>query len=195
MNSEREDHRTRPQIQDLEALLREAATKTAAPVEAWDPPYCGDIGLSIGADGTWFYQGSAIRRVQLSKLFARVLRRDEDGRYFLVTPAEKVDVKVEDAPFVAVEMEVRGRDEDQALVFRTNLDDVVICGADHPLRFALESESGGVKPYVKVRGRLEALLSRALTYDILELAETDAAGRAGVRSGGEFFLVDPDQAE
>jgi hypothetical protein len=163
-------------------------------VESWDPPYCGDIGLKITADGRWHYQGSPIHRERLVKLFARVMRRDEDGRHYLVTPAEKVDVLVEDAPFVAVEMERRGAGVDQTLLFRTNLDDVVACGPERPLRFAVDRD-GGCKPYVRVRGRLEALLSRALTHDLLELAieaQTDN-GAIGVWSGGEFFEIKGDQ--
>lgn len=189
MTSMREDRQGRPQIQGLESLLRGARAQSAAPVDSWDPPYCGDIGLKIGADGTWFYRGSAIRRPQLTQLFARVLRRDEDGRYYLVTPAEKVDVAVEDAPFLAVEMEVRGEGENQSLIFRTNLDDVVTAGANYPLRFA-EGARGGVKPFVKVRGRLEALISRALTYDLLELATDDGSGCSGIWSDGCFFRVE-----
>lgn len=186
-----EDHSSRPQIQGLEALLRAAGATRDAPVDQWEPPYCGDIGLAIAADGTWFYRGSQIARPKIVKLFARVLRRDEDGRYYLVTPAEKVDVAVEDAAFMAVEMEIRGEGREQQLIFRTNVDDVVTCGADHPLLFVEEAGSGGLKPYVKVRGRLTALVARAITYDLLELAEEDGSGGSGIWSGGSFFRLDP----
>ena len=110
-------------------------TRRPAPVENWHPPYCGDIGLKIRRDGTWLYRDSPIRRPALVKLFAGVLRKDEDARTYLVTPAEKVDVEVEDAPFLAVEMEASGAGREQQLVFRTNVDDVVACGPEHPLRF------------------------------------------------------------
>src|SRR5262245_51830070 len=126
-------------ISGLEALLKEQAGTQLPPVERWNPPYCGDIGLAIRADGTWFYQGSPIGRKPLVKLFARVLRRDEDGRHYLVTPMEKVDIAVADAPFLAVEMDVAGQGPDQLLTFRTNVDDVVRCGHRHPLRFASEA--------------------------------------------------------
>ena len=175
-------------IGGLEAILRAQAGKGPAPVERWNPPYCGDIGMTIRADGTWFYQGSPIGRMALVKLFAGVLRRDADGRHYLVTPVEKVDVAVADAPFMAVEMEVRGEGAARTLVFRTNVDDIVACGPANPLRFAIEAAAGGLKPYLAVRGRLEALVTRALYYDLVELAEPiDQAGGLGIRSGGALF--------
>jgi hypothetical protein len=174
----------------LDELLRQAAASGTPPVEQWDPPPCGDIGLAIRADGTWLYQNSPIRRPAMVKLFASVLRKDDDGRTYLVTPAEKVDVAVADAPFLAVEMRVLGAGGEQELVFRTNVDDVVRCGAANPLRFAAESPGGGLKPYVRVRGRLEALLTRALVYELAALAVEEERGGAlvtGVWSGGAFF--------
>jgi hypothetical protein len=171
----------------LEDLLKDVDAQGAAPVEQWNPPYCGDIGLSVARDGRWFYQGGVIPRPALVKLFARVLRRDVDGRFYLVTPAEKVDVAVEDAPFLAVEMQRVGEDREQALIFRTNVDDVVRCGPDHPMRFVIEGGGSGFKPYVHVRGRLEALLTRALVYDLVEFAEAGPEGASGIWSGGAFF--------
>ena len=181
-------------IGGLEAILRAQAGKGPAPVERWNPPYCGDIGLEILRDGTWLYQNSPIGRKPLVKLFARVLRKDADGRTYLVTPAEKVDVKVADAPFLAVEMEVRGEGTEQALVFRTNVDDIVTCDASHPLRFAVEPGSGGLKPYLIVRGRLEALVTRALYQDLVALAVEDVnwPGRIGLWSAGAFFPLSPE---
>lgn len=172
----------------LEAMLRDQDKDRLPPVESWNPPYCGDIGMAIAADGTWFYQGSPIGRKPLVKLFSRVLRRDPDGRHFLVTPVEKVDVAVADAPFLAVEMDVKGEGAAQELIFRTNVDDVVRCNADHSLHFVEEARSGGLKPYLLVRGRLEALVTRALYYDLVELAiEEGDGGQLGVWSGGAFF--------
>jgi hypothetical protein len=174
----------------LEAMLKAQGLAGAAPVERWNPPYCGDIGLKIAASGVWFYQGSPIGRMALVKLFARVLRRDTDQRHYLVTPAEKVDVAVDDAPFLAVEMQVDGAGEAQTLVFRTNVDDVVRCGPANPIRFALEAAGGGLKPYVLVRGRLEALVTRAVYYDLVELAvprRADSHATLGVWSGGAWF--------
>jgi len=177
-------------IEGLEALLKTGSNSGPAPVERWDPPYCGDIGLAIGADGLWHYQGSPIGRMPLVKLFARVLRRDGDGRTYLVTPAEKVDVRVEDAPFLAVEMQVEGEGAGQQLVFRTNVDDIVRCGPEHPLRFVEEPGSGGLKPYLLVRGRLEALVTRALYYDLVEMAVPQHGrdpDRLGIWSGGVWW--------
>ncbi len=176
-------------INGLEEIVRVAAGQGAAPVERWNPPYCGDIGLAIQADGTWTYRGSPIGRMALVKLFARVLRKDGDGRTYLVTPAEKVDVAVADAPFLAVEMEVRGEARAQEIVVRTNVDDIVSIGPSHPLRFAEEPGSGGLKPYVLVRGRLEALVTRALYYDLVELAEEGDHGTPGLWSGGAWFAL------
>jgi hypothetical protein len=173
-------------IAGLEALLKAQGGKGPAPVEKWNPPYCGDIGIRIRSDGVWFYQGSPIGRLPLVKLFASVLRKDEDGRHYLVTPAEKVDVAVDDAPFLAVEMEVRGKSRAQSLVFRTNVDDIVTAGPEHPIRFAIEPGSQGLKPYLHVRGRLEALVTRALYYDLVELAADEGNG-LGLWSGGTFF--------
>jgi len=176
----------------LEGLLQAASEGGAAgvrPVEKWNPPYCGDIGMAIRRDGTWMYQGSPIGRIALVKLFASILRKDEDGRTYLVTPAEKVDVQVEDAPFLAVEMAVSGEGREQSLTFRTNLDDVVTVDAAHPLRFETSGPDGGLKPYVLVRGRLEALCTRAVYAELVEsaVAADDGGDEVGVWSGGAWW--------
>ena len=140
------------------------------------------------------YQGSPIGRMPLVRMFARVLRRDADGRTYLVTPAEKVDVAVADAPFLAVEMHVDGAGRDQVLAFRTNVDDVVRCGPEHPLWFVEEPGSGGLKPYLRVRGRLDALVTRAIYYDLVELAtpgEPSGHDRLGIWSGGVWWEMKP----
>jgi len=182
---------TTVRIAGLEALMKAQAGKRLPPLEAWDPPHCGDIGLKIRADGTWLYQESPINRPALVKLFAGVLRKDADGKHYLVTPSEKVDVAVEDAPFLAVEMEVHGAGREQTLIFRTNVEDIVSVGPDHPLRFAVEEKAKGLKPYIVVRGRLEALVTRALYYDLIALAlEGEANGPSpGLWSGGRFFAL------
>ncbi len=183
----------RASIAGIEALLKAQSETGPAPVEKWNPPYCGDIGMAIRGDGVWMYQGSPIGRMPLVKLFARVLRRDADGRHYLVTPAEKVDVAVADAPFLAVEMQLEGEGRGQTLTFRTNVDDIVSVGPDHPLRFCEEADSGGLKPYVRVRGRLEALVTRALYYDLVELAVPldDSTDRLGLWSRGACFPLEP----
>jgi hypothetical protein len=179
-------------IAGLGALIAAQAGKGPAPVEQWHPPYCGDIGLKIRCDGVWLHRGSPIARMALVKLFARVLRKDADGRHYLVTPAERIDVAVDDAPFLAVEMEVRGQGAAQTLVFRTNVDDIVEAGPEHPVRFVTEPGSGGFKPYLLVRGRLEALVTRALCYDLAEIAAPGTEGGTGVWSGGAFFPMPQD---
>ena len=178
-------------IQGLADFISAQAKDGLPPVDKWNPPYCGDIGMAIGADGTWFYQGSPIGRKPLVKLFSRVLRRDDDGRHYLVTPVEKVDVDVADAPFLAVEMQIEGSGSEQQLVFRTNVDDIVQCGPDHPLRFVEEAGSGGLKPYVRVRGRLDALVTRAVYYDLVELAGPGEGDDETLYlwSGGERFAL------
>jgi len=172
------------------ARLAEAAAhgRGSAPVHLWNPAYCGEIDMRIAADGTWFYGGSPIGRPALVKLFASILRKDPE-RHVLVTPVERVGIRVDDAPFVAVEMATETPEDGGRLVFRTNVDDVVAVDADHPLRFE-RGAAGGLKPYLKVRGDLWALVKRALYYDLVALGETAAHEGEdwfGVRSGGRFF--------
>lgn len=158
------------------------------PVERWNPPFCGDIDMKIASDGTWFYQKTPIGRPALVKLFASVLKR-ENEKYFLVTPVEKVGLVVEDAPFLAVELAVVRTPHGPILNFRTNVDDHVSAGPGHALRFEPEA-TGGLKPYVHVRRGLWAKVTRALFYDLVALGEErDLDGKAmfGVISGGEFF--------
>jgi len=153
------------------------------------PQDCGDIGLRIARDGTWYYRDSAIGRRPLVKLFASVLRRETDGRYCLVTPAEKALVHVEDAPFLAVAMEVKGSGKRQRLTFRTNLDEVVEAGLEHPLSFRSE-KSGSFTPFVLVRAGLQARLTRPVYYELVAAAATETKGgkkEMGVWSGGTFF--------
>lgn len=164
-----------------------------APVHLWNPEYCGELDMRIAADGTWYYLGTPIGRKPLVKLFASVLRRDPE-RFVLVTPVERIGITVDDAPFVAVAMEVEGRGRGQTIAFRTNVDDVVEAGREHPLRFETELGTGGLKPYVLVRGGLEALVARAVFYDLVSLGEeheVDGRNFFGVWSGGEFFAMSP----
>jgi uncharacterized protein len=179
-------HQTPPPFGGLEAIAKSVEAKTLPPVESWNPPYCGDIGLEILRDATWQYQGSAITRAPLVALFASVLRKDEDGQTYLVTPAEKVLVRVADAPFLAVEMQVEGASDKQVIHLRTNLDEWVGVSPQHPLRFEAQLGTGGLKPYVRVRGRLDALLTRAIYLDLVTLAEANTAGGQtfGVWSAG-----------
>nr|WP_298094375.1 DUF1285 domain-containing protein [uncultured Shinella sp.] len=182
----------------LAALISRASAETGGrglpPVERWNPPFCGDIDMEIRADGTWFYLGTPIGRAPLVRLFSTVLRKDEDGKTYLVTPVEKVGIRIVDAPFLAVEMNVSGEGADRRLTFRTNVGDVVEAGQDHPLRFVISGENNELKPYLLVRGRLEALVSRAVMYDLVELGEVveiDRVEMFAVRSGGVVFPVMP----
>lgn len=174
----------------LDAIARSAGgvvqDRQAAPVHLWNPPYCGDIGLAIKADGTWMYRGSAITRRPLVELFASVLRKDEDGKTYLVTPAEKVDVAVADAPFIGVELRIEGLGENGNVGLRTNLDTWVTIDPAHPVRFVIQEPAGGLKPYVLIRGRLEALLSRAAYLDLVDHA-TVSGSEPGFWSGGRWW--------
>src|SRR5262245_42141391 len=161
----------------LAALIARAAGDAGAkarglpPVDRWNPPFCGDIDMEIRADGTWFYMGTPIGRAPLVRLFSTVLRKDEDGKTYLVTPVERVGIRVADAPFIAVEMSVTERKGEPVLTFRTNVGDVVEAGKEHPIRFVVEGGNDELKPYLHVRGRLEALVSRAVMYDLVELGK------------------------
>lgn len=153
---------------------------------------CGDLAMRIGRDGTWYYQGSPIGRKPLVKLFASVLRREADGRYWLVTPAERGTIEVEDAPFTAVEVTAQGSGRDQRLEFRTNVDDTVAADADHPIRVAHHPETGEPSPYILVRDGLEARLLRPVFYELVALGETrriEGEEQLGVWSSGRFFIL------
>jgi hypothetical protein len=173
----------------LAGLLARAAEAGggAAPVDRWNPPDCGRIPMRIAADGTWHYAGTPIGRDAMVRLFARILRREADGRTVLVTPVEKVTITVDDVAFLAVEIAAEGEGERQRLTLRTNVGDVVTAGPDHPVRFAAAAD-GGFVPYVEVRGGLEARLTRAAAIELADrLAERD--GVLGLWSGGAFFPV------
>jgi hypothetical protein len=184
----------------LAALISRASAQTSGgkaslpPVERWEPPFCGDLDMEIRADGTWFYMGTPIGREPLVRLFSTVLRKDEDGKTYLVTPVEKVGIRVQDAHFVAVEMSVTEEAGESVLTFRTNVGDVVEAGPEHKLRFEVVGENHELKPYLAVRGRLEALVSRAVMYDLVERGEVlDVEGKAMfvIRSRGSVFPVMP----
>ena len=176
--------------QSLEQLLatlkREAGArdKRLPPVDQWNPAQCGDIGMEILCDGTWKHEGARITREALVRLFSTILRKDEDGQTYLVTPGEKIVVRVEDAPFVAVRVDRHGTGETQSLVFTTNVGDVVTAGPAHPIR--VRYDRGEPRPYVLVRGRLEARILRAPWCELVEWSEAREDG-PGVWSGGVWF--------
>ncbi len=180
----------------LAALIGRAARagKGLPPVERWNPEFCGDIDMEIKRDGTWFYLGTPIGRMPLVQLFSTVLRKDDDGKTYLVTPVEKIGIRIEDAPFVAVEMNVSGAGDGQVMTFRTNVGDVVEAGPDHPLRFEDEESTDGLKPYLHVRGRLEALVARPVMYELVshgEEIEVRGVAMFAVRSHGKVFPIMP----
>ncbi|MBR1120396.1 DUF1285 domain-containing protein [Bradyrhizobium lablabi] len=183
---------------NLEALTvaaREAANKTPAgkglpPVHLWNPPFCGDLDMRIANDGTWFYMGTPIGRPALVRLFSTILKR-EGGKHFLVTPVEKVGIRVDDAPFMAVEMREESDERGRLLCFRTNVDDWVACEEGHGLRFETAPD-GGITPYLHVRADLWAKVTRALYYDLVDIGEermVDGREMFGIESGGEFFAM------
>jgi uncharacterized protein len=153
-----------------------------------DASVCGDFGIRIARDGTWFYHGSPIGRKQLVKLFAKVLRRDEAGQYWLITPVERGTIVVDDAPFIAVELSMTGTGKEQRLTLRTNLDDEVTVDRAHPIRVVENTDTGEPSPYVLVRDNLEALIARAVFYQLVDLG-VEESGRFGVWSSGTFFTL------
>jgi uncharacterized protein len=185
-------------VESITGALRHASlAKGPPPVERWNPPFCGDLDMRIAADGTWFYLKTPIGRPALVKLFASVLKR-EGEKYFLVTPVEKCGIQVDDAPFLAVELDITDGPAGRVLNFRTNVDDWVACAPEHPLRFEPEAGTGGLKPYLHVRRDLWAKVTRTLFFDLVALGEErDVEGRAmfGVVSMGTFFpMADAEQA-
>ncbi|VVT12874.1 conserved hypothetical protein [Sphingomonas sp. EC-HK361] len=170
-------------------IARLAADDRLPPVEQWHPTHCGDSEMRIARDGTWYHQGSPIGRTAMVRAFSRILRREEDSGYVLVTPVEKLDIAVEDAPFVAVELKAEGTGRDARLAFRLNTGDMVTASAEHPLRF--EERDDGPHPYLHVRGGLEALVARSLYYELAEFALAGPDEPPGVWSAGAFFALQP----
>lgn len=176
---------------DLLAQIPMLGKKGLPPVHLWNPPCCGDIDMRIARDGSWFYLGTPIGRKPMVKLFSSIIRRDGDA-YFLVTPVEKVGIQVDDAPFVAVSLQVEGEGEAQLLRFTSNVEDEVVAGIAHPLRFVLDPHTQQPSPYVLIRSNLEALMVRSVFYQLVELArprEIDGQLWLGVWSGGQFFPI------
>lgn len=154
-----------------------------APVHLWNPPYCGEMDLTIRADGRWIHDGRPITRPEMVRLFASVLKR-EGNRFFLVTPVEKLGITVEDAPFLAVDADIT----DDAITFTTNVGDIVTAGPDHALR--IKDAAKAPRPYVHVRAGLDALIDRKTFYRLVDAAQPDGAGRLRLRSDGADFLLE-----
>lgn len=174
----------------LAEIARLAEEHRLPPVESWNPEHCGDSEMRIARDGTWYHQGSPIGRPAMVRLFSTILRREPGGGFVLVTPVEKLDIAVEDAPFVAVELKVEGQGEAMRLAFRLNTGDVVVAGPEHPLR--IEAREDGPHPYLTVRGGLDALVARSVYYELAQLALTQDGAAPGVWSQGVFFPLEPE---
>ena len=196
MGEHKDTKSTPPSPQSMIQGLGEVATyakqdqKKLPPVHLWNPPYCGEIPLTIKRDGTWHYQNSPIGRKPMVRLFSTILRKDDDQKFYLVTPVEKCGIEVEDAPFLAVELTVTGSGRDQILCFRTNVDDEVSAGQGHDIRVSFDAQSGEPAPYVHVRAGLEALIHRPVFYQLVDLGVIEDHGGVdwfGVWSGGQFF--------
>ena len=161
-------------------------------------PVIKEFNMRIAADGTWYHEGSPIKRLELVKLFSTILKRDEDGDFWLENPVEKGRIAVEDAPFVALELRDSGDGTDRTIALRTNIDAWVELDGDHPLRIAEDEESGEPRPYIRVQdapgGGIEARLVRSVFYQLVELAEEreiDGKSVIGVWSKGQFFPLGP----
>lgn len=171
----------------LAEIARLAEEAKLPPVATWNPSHCGDSEMRIAKDGTWYHQGTPIGRPAMVKLFSTILRREPEGGFVLVTPVEKLDIQVEDAPFVAVEVKSEGSGEGRRLAFRLNTGDLVVAGAVHPLRF--EAKEDGPHPYLLVRDGLEALVARTVYYELVEQALAEGTSPPGLWSDGVFFPV------
>lgn len=167
---------------------KKTGEKGLPPVHLWEPDYCGDIGMKIARDGLWYYDNSPIGRKKLVRLFSTILRHDKDGEHYLVTPVEKIRIEVEDAPFIATLMQVTGSGQEQVLRFETNVGDFAEAGPDHAMRFEIDAKTGEPSPYVHIRARLEALISRAVFYDLVALGVVEG-DKFGVWSHGMFFPI------
>ncbi len=174
-------------------LVRKIKSRGPAPVHLWDPPLCGDMDMIIARDGTWIHEGKPIRRAALVGLFASVLKLEDDGEYYLVTPVEKVRIRVEDCPFIALEMDVTGEGRRQELTFTTNTGEKVLANEEHPLRIDVDPNTGEPHPSLHVRSGLDALINRAVFYRLVDLAEQgpseSGASSMGIWSGGKFFPI------
>ncbi len=185
-----------PQGSDLSAIIAAAKAQSSGdglpPVHLWEPEFCGQMDMVIKSDGSWWHDGTPIGREKLVQLFSTILRKDEDGQHYLVTPVEKIAIEVERAAFIATKLDVTGRGDEQKqnVFFTTNLAGIVALDADHPVRVDIEPQTDRPLPFLAVRGRLEALLTRPVFFELAELAterETPDGPQLGIWSAGQFF--------
>jgi uncharacterized protein len=176
-------------MSSIDSLFSKLAAHKMPPVHLWNPPFCGEIDIRIAVDGTWYYLGTPILRPAMVRLFSSVLRREQNGSYVLVTPAEKVGIIVDDAPFIAVAMKTEGAGNSRKLIFRTNVDDMVLASAENRITVLTDSKTQSPRPYVHVRDNLEALISRSVFYELAEITISEQQDNSplGVWSEGAFF--------
>lgn len=175
------------------SLISKLKNRGPAPVHLWNPPFCGDIDMHILRDGTWVHEGRPIRRKAMVQLFASILLREEDRQFYLVTPAEKVRIQVDDCPFIAVLMDAIGKGKAQRIRFTTNTDEVFTLDQEHTLSVSTNPDTGEPHPVVHVRSGLNALIGRNVFYQLVELAQQkQIADKAlfGVWSSGVFFSLE-----
>ncbi len=183
----------KPSADGIAAAARKAGKKGLPPVHLWNPPFCGDLDMRIARDGTWYYLGTPIGRIELVRLFSTILRKDGDD-YFLVTPVEKVGITVDDAPFVAVDFDIRNPGPDQTLTFTTNVGDTATAGPANPIRVERDPQTGEPAPYILIRANLQALIDRKSFYRLVDVGSHEIhAGERwfGIRSSGRFFPIIP----
>ncbi len=176
---------------DLSQLIKSARAQADGdgerPVDKWNPEYCGEMDMRIKADGSWWHEGTRITREPLVRLFASILRKDDDGETYLVTPVEKIRIEVDAAHFTAIRVDVEGEGPDQRVFFTTNMDEVVEAGADRPIWVETSKENGDPRPFVSVRGRLEALMTRPVFYELVDHAVEKEDGELGIWASGTYF--------
>jgi hypothetical protein len=178
-----------PTAEGLIASVKSTKTRGSPPVHLWNPPFCGDLDIRIARDGTWYYLGTPFGRMELVKLFSSILKL-EDGKYFLVTPVEKVGITVDDAPFVAVDFEALGAGSGQVLTFETHVGDFAVAGPEHAIRVVRDPETGEPSPYIMIRAGLEALIDRKSFYRLVDIG-AHHEGWFGLWSSGLFFPIIP----
>jgi len=191
MTLKKESQNNTPTAEGIASIARQLKKKGHPPVHLWDPPFCGDLDMRIARDGTWYYLGTPIGRFELVKLFSSIIRKDED-KYFLVTPTEKVGIKVDDAPFVAVDFSTIGEGSNQTLIFETHVGDKVQLNKENSLRVLIDKNSGEPKPYVHIRSGLEALIDRKSFYRLIEICSTNTKNKKewfGLWSNKNFFPI------
>ncbi len=171
----------------LDEIAALAASMRHPPVDLWNPPLSGHSQIRIARNGSWFHDGTEIRRETMVRLFATILRREADGSYVLVTPAEKQSVEVDDMPFQAVEVKSEGNGQNRTLAFRLNIGDLIVAGEEHPLSF--EGTSDIAEPSLHIRGGLEARITRPVFYELAEMALTEENDPLGIWSNGTFFSM------